>query len=892
MNKAVAIALIGIPLCLALTSGVYAACAAGVPIYHGVDSYFVCTDTGPVAGFTYELSNPIGANSGLVDIVNEGVGDDGRVTISTDWQVSGFVGCPVSQAGRRRIVIAVQGNDGKGLFVSLSGVDPNSLGYLVEMAHKFDPSTGLALPLPCGDTGGAPTIVSQSSSGGMVTLSLHFTAPSVFSDCDPDSLGVMAGLGTCPDNFTASTEIGRIFTRLATCTTPPDLRRDQWTDTGLVPDADGNATLTVSAPGKGQCLYAGDTATINGFESSGITGFVTISGEPCFDDDLDGVTDCQGDCDDSDPARFPGNPEICDGIDNNCDGQADNGIACQGSCFPPNKIGADIRVTNDTSQSIEPSLVWTGSEFGVAWSDFRDGNDEIYFAHLDPSGSKIGTDIRVTNNPARSTMASLVWTGSEYGLAWADNRDGNYEIYFKRLGPAGTFVTGDLRVTNAARDSIRPSLVWSGTGYGLAWSDLRDDYNGELYFALLDASGSKIGADVRLTDHPRISSNPSLAWTGSRFGIAFRDDRNGGEGDVYFVGVGASGTKLAEEIRVTTTSTLFVAPSLVWTGSEYGVAWDSKTDAQPVHVVFARLDPTGNRIGGEVRVDGSPDGSSLPSLVWNGDEYGVTWVDGRDGNGEIYFIGLTAQGVRIGSDFRLTNDPGSLNSPRLAWTGSQYTVAWTDFRNFNEEIYLASIGCNCVDTDGDGFTSCTDCDDVRADVHPGAAEVCDGADNDCDGLVDEGAAGTDPDGDGVLSACDNCPLVDNPAQEDQDFDRVGDACDVCPTIPNASQDPAVCDQRIDPIAISFSGPLGRGSGIVTWTTTHEVDIASFNIVVFDSQGNRSQQNMAPIECEECVTGAPHTYLLTVPKHKSGKNIFVELIRINGTVELWGPATRE
>jgi hypothetical protein len=30
-----------------------------------------------------------------------------------------------------------------------------------------------------------------------------------------------------------------------------------------------------------------------------------------------------------------------------------------------------------------------------------------------------------------------------------------------------------------------------------------------------------------------------------------------------------------------------------------------------------------------------------------------------------------------------------------------------------------------------------DCDDQRADVHPGAAEICDGYDNNCDGQVDE-----------------------------------------------------------------------------------------------------------------------------------------------------------
>jgi hypothetical protein len=170
--------------------------------------------------------------------------------------------------------------------------------------------------------------------------------------------------------------------------------------------------------------------------------------------------------------------------------------------------------------------------------------------------------------------------------------------------------------------------------------------------------------------------------------------------------------------------------------------------------------------------------------------------------------------------------------------------------------------------------------------------TCSGPNNEVWILRNQSCAGPDSDVDGVPDACDNCALVPNPAQEDQDFDHVGDACDSCPTIPNANQDPVVCAQRIDSIAISFSGPMGQGSGVVSWTTTREVDIRSFNIVVIDQQGDRTQQNTAPIRCEECITGEPHSYVFTVPKHKSGKNIFIELIRINGIVETWGPATRQ
>jgi hypothetical protein len=135
------------------------------------------------------------------------------------------------------------------------------------------------------------------------------------------------------------------------------------------------------------------------------------------------------------------------------------------------------------------------------------------------------------------------------------------------------------------------------------------------------------------------------------------------------------------------------------------------------------------------------------------------------------------------------------------------------------------------DDDGDGYVSATccdgtrcgeDCDDARIGSFPGATEVCDGLDQDCDGDVDDGLlidsfVDRDSDGWGAGEVVARCPGA--PGHASRSGDCNDDPEDEDARAQNPGQ-PEICDGiRNDCTAL----PADEGAGAVDWYTDVDGD---------------------------------------------------------------------
>jgi hypothetical protein len=123
------------------------------------------------------------------------------------------------------------------------------------------------------------------------------------------------------------------------------------------------------------------------------------------------------------------------------------------------------------------------------------------------------------------------------------------------------------------------------------------------------------------------------------------------------------------------------------------LAWTAR-DGATTQVHVTKLNAKGKRTN-EVQLTSSKGGVADVAIAWAGAGWLVAWVDGRDGNGEIYAARLDKDLNRTSKEERITNAPGDAGDVTLLVQGDRAFVAWADPRESTKDgfadIWLAPL---------------------------------------------------------------------------------------------------------------------------------------------------------------------------------------------------------
>jgi hypothetical protein len=342
---------------------------------------------------------------------------------------------------------------------------------------------------------------------------------------------------------------------------------------------------------------------------------------------------CGDDCNDASAEAYPGAEELCDGVDNDC-----NGIIDDGATFIPLQA-APTRISGNITPAGPGGLGYDGDSYMAIYTGTSSGFD-MYASGLDTQGQKIAPfESQIALQNADSSGGPIVWIGDRYGLAWQDRRDGNYEAYFTLLNENGEKLMADRRLSIAQGFSVNVDLAWNGNQFIVAWQDNRNGLF-EIFAQRLDVDGSPLGGNAQLSAAGGLEDeSPTIAAGDKTVGLAYTN--------------GVAGTQV---VRFRT----------------------YEHDTLALHSATLTLsDPQNEAV--------------YPTVVYNEDHYLVSWYVRSGANKAIFAASISEDGDIL-TPATAISAPGSFRSrhPTILPLGDRALFLYADDRDQNQGYELYS----------------------------------------------------------------------------------------------------------------------------------------------------------------------------------------------------------
>ncbi len=568
-------------------------------------------------------------------------------------------------------------------------------------------------------------------------------------DCDDSSDAINPGAteSTCngvDDDCNASTEDA------------PDADGDGFDICGT--DADCNDT-----PNEGEAINpAAEEETCNGIDDD--CDGATLDDPP--DGDTDGQTVCEGDCDDGNDDIFFGNPEVtCDGLDNDCDGATldelpdldgdgftqctdCNDIPGYGEAINPGaeEIECD-GVDNDCNvESLDGPLDGDGDNVTICQGDCDDTNGAIFPGATEVECDTIDNDCDALTLDGPDADGDGVSVCTDCDDADSANYPGNAEI-----------CDGQDNDCNTLDDFGTP-------GVGGAEADADGDFVLVCENDCDDSDAANFPGNTELCDGQDNDCND------------LDDAGNAGVGGQESDGDGDGQWECAGDCDDT--------DSANFTGNtELCDGQDNDCNGLDDFLGFDESE-TDNDGDGQSECGGDCDDTDSANYTGNAEV-----CDGQDNdcNGWDDFGGFDDSETDNDGDGQSECQGDCDDADAANYTGNTESCDGQDNDcNGLDDAGNAGVGGEETDNDGDGQPECAgDCDDADILNFTGNPELCDGQDNDCNGLEDAGNPGVDgqevdDDGDGLAECdgdCDDTDSAINPGAEEICEDEIDNNCD-------------------------------------------------------------------------------------------------------------------